>query len=459
MMKKIFLILSLLTSFQLIFAQSSVGDWKGELQVMGTKLPLIFHVKNQENQYRSTMDSPMQGAKDIPIQNTIVRNDSIIFDASNIGIQYKAKITGEIIEGTFIQNGMHLPLKLKRLKANESALNRPQTPQPPFPYDNKEVIIKNTIEGNTLAGTLTTPKNFDKKQPIVVFITGSGAQNRDEELFGHQPFLVIADALAKKGIASLRMDDRGIGGSEKGKDDPTTEDFAGDIASAVTYLQQNGFENIGLIGHSEGGMIAPMVATQTPIVRFMVLMAAPGVPIKQLMLQQNQAMLADSGLSKEMQLQSSKFNERLYDFIIDYKGTNLAADLDHFKSDFYAMYNQLNEQQLEMQYTSLVKMLQSAWFQYFIQFNPEAYLSKVQCPILALNGRLDKQVAAKENLEGIRAILEKNHHQSFKIIAFDHLNHLFQTATTGSPIEYAQIEETIAPVVLDTLVEWIKSIK
>ena len=443
-----------------IFSQSIVGSWKGDLDVMGNKLPLIFHIEKEADNYRSKFDSPMQGAHGILLQKTTVENGEIIFDASNLGIVYKAKILPEKIDGTFSQGGMDFPLILTKTTVEEAKLNRPQTPKAPFNYDNEEVTFKNETEGNLLAGTLTAPKNFSKKSPILVMITGSGAQNRDEELFEHKPFLVIADDFSKKGIATLRLDDRGIGGSESGKDSATSADFAGDISSAVNFLIKRGYTNIGLIGHSEGGMIAPMVANSNKNVKYLILMAGPGIPIKDLLVKQNYDVAKAYGSTEEALKITESLNRNFYNYVVNYNGNNLENDLSKKLRDALNELPQgISDKTIDEQVKHQIEQITNPWFYYFIKFNPDKYLSKVKIPVLAINGSLDLQVSAKENLAGIKKSLLKAGNKSFETIEFEGLNHLFQTAKTGSPAEYAQIEETIAPQVLDKMSDWILKLK
>ena len=247
---------------QTFYAQEITGSWQGELDIQGMKLPLILNITKDGENLKSTLDSPKQGAKDLPVSKTEFVNNELKFEASNLGLSYKGTLKDGKIEGTFSQGGMQLTLTfVKSTGENKTVFNRPQTPKEPFDYKTEEVTFVNPTDKNTLAGTISIPKNFKNSDKILVMITGSGRQNRDEELFGHKPFAVIADNFAKKGIATLRIDDRGIGGSSKGKDDDTSANFATDISTAVDLLVKKGYKNIGLIGHSEGGMIAPMVAT------------------------------------------------------------------------------------------------------------------------------------------------------------------------------------------------------
>ncbi|WP_226063255.1 alpha/beta hydrolase family protein [Kaistella polysaccharea] len=450
-MKTKFIILILLIFFQNIFSQNITGSWYGNLDVQGQKLPLIFHIDKDGNGFKSTFDSPTQGAKEIPIQNTLFENNELTFNASNLGITFKGKLNAQKIEGIFSQSGMNFPLILTR-NEETTIVNRPQTPKPPFNYSSDDVTFKNDTEGNLLAGTLATPKNFKKNQPILVMITGSGAQDRNEEMFEHQPFLVIADDLAKKGIATLRLDDRGIGGSEKGKDGATSADFATDINSAVDYLVKKGYKNIGLIGHSEGGMIAPMVAEMNKSVKFLVLLAAPGIPILDLVLDQNKKLAESANLPQTAVDEVLSIKAKTFTYAQLYTGKDFKGDLRRYLDENYP--NMPKEEK-----SAYLDQMSSAWFRYFIKFNPDDYLSKVKIPVLAVDGSLDMQVSAKENLAGIRKSLTKAGNKHFEIVEFEGLNHLFQTATTGNPSEYGQIEETFSPKVLDKISSWILALK
>jgi pimeloyl-ACP methyl ester carboxylesterase len=438
-MKTKLLLLSLL-SMQLLFAQDITGSWSGELNIQGMSLPLIIHIKKTGNEFSSTMDSPKQGATNIPLGTTTFMDNQLAINAPALGLSYSGKYNNDTFEGTFKQGGMEFPMLLARQKL----INRPQTPKAPFDYNIEDVSFTNTIDKNTLAGTFTTPKNFNKKAPILIMITGSGGQNRDEELFDHKPFAVIADDFAKKGIATLRLDDRGIGGSSKGANTDTTENFATDITAAVNFLATKGYANIGLIGHSEGGMIAPMVATESEDVRFLVLMAGPGTPIDELLVQQNYLAGKLAGMTNEMLLQSKKINENIYAFIKNYKGINYEKDLRSFLDK--------DGQKID---ESAIKQMTNPWLVYFLKFSPDKYLSKIKIPVLAVNGSLDFQVSAKENLTAIKNSLTIAKNKNFETYEFEGMNHLFQECKTGALSEYEQIEQTISPKVLDKMSTWI----
>lgn len=445
-MKNILIILLLIV--QTVSGQSVVGSWAGELNIQGMKLPLVLNISEKDDKLQSTLDSPKQGAKGLPVKETKFENNELTIEAPALGINYKGTLqeNGEI-SGTFSQNGMSLPLVFKKGQAEAAELKRPQTPKPPYNYFTEDVTLKNETEGNLLAGTIAAP-NDKKDIPIFVMITGSGTQNRDEELFGHKPFLVIADYLAQKGIGTFRLDDRGIGGSEKGKDGATTEDFAGDISSAVNFLAARGYKNIGLIGHSEGGMIAPMVGQVNKNVKSMILLAGPGIPIVELMKLQTYQVSLSSGVSEDQARHAAEQNYDMYYFVKDYKGNELEKDLRKY-------IRQDNPLMKDEQITAAVNQFTNPWFQYFLRFDPDAYLSKTKVPVLAINGTLDVQVTAKENLEGIRKSLTKAKNKKFEVLDFNGLNHLLQTAKTGSVNEYSEIEETIAPEVLEKIADWI----
>jgi len=460
-MKNSFLLFGLLLLFSPVFGQEIIGSWAGELDIQGTKLPIIFNIKSSETGFSATMDSPSQGAKDIPVGKTTFENNLLVLDASNMKIQYKGTLKNDKIEGAFSQGDMSLPLVLSRAKEGQTKLNRPQTPKPPFEYNIEDVTFKNPIDSNLLAGTLTTPRN-KKDFPVVVMITGSGLQNRDEEVFGHKIFWVIADDFAKKGIGVLRLDDRGIGGSEAGNVIPTSQNFSTDISTAVNFLAARGYKNIGLAGHSEGGMIAPMVASQNDKVKFVISLAGPGIPIDQLLQLQSKSIAKLQGATDEEIKRNEVMNTRIYDLIKNSKTNDIKAELKAFLMEEFKKLPK-EEQPAEKDFENMIeneaKKMANPWFVYFLKFNPDEYWSKVKVPVLALNGSLDSQVSAKENLAGIKASLEKAKNKSFEIVECPNMNHPFQEAKTGAVSEYAEIEQSISPIVLDKMSSWILKLK
>jgi len=442
-MKTKLLLLALLC-MQFLFAQEITGSWSGELSVQGMSLPLIIHIKKDVKGFVSSMDSPKQGATNIPLATTTFVDNQLAINAPAMGLSYSGKLNVDRIEGIFKQGGMEFPMTLSRQTETVKLVNRPQSPVAPFNYQTEEVSFVNSIDKNTLAGTLSAPKNFKKSAPIVVMITGSGSQNRDEELFDHKPFAVIADDFAKKGIATLRLDDRGIGGSSKGTKKDTSANFVTDIEAATTFLANKGYSNIGLLGHSEGGMIAPMVAVKSKNIRFIVLMAAPGTAVDELLTQQNYLAGKLAGMTEAQLLENKKINQKLYTFIKNYSGSTYEKDLRSLLANENGKVDE-----------TLLNQLKNPWFTYFIKFNPATYLSQVKIPVLAINGGLDFQVPAKDNLAAIKNSLTKAKNKNFETYEFEGMNHLFQECKTGAFSEYGEIEQTISPKVLDKMSSWI----
>ena len=457
-MKTKFLAITLfLFSFLGFSQQSIVGSWSGELDIQGMKLPLVFNIKEKENTITATLDSPKQGAKDIQISKTTFSNNELDIEDANLRIHYKGKLTDNKIEGIFTQGNMELPLVLLLMKAgSDFFLKRPQTPKAPFDYNTEEVSFENATDKNTLAGTISTPK--DKKSfPIVIMITGSGVQNRDEELFGHKPFAVIADDFAKKGIATLRIDDRGAGGSSKGAKSPTTANFATDIDAAVEFLSQKGYTNIGLLGHSEGGMIAPMVAATNKKVKFIISMAGPATKIEDLMYKQIEKGGLLSGEKPEKVKLDVAMSSKAFHLMTNYKGDQLVKELENLLLTALQKYpdDLIDKKEIEEIAKAAAKTYSSPWFMYFIKFNPKDYIAKVKVPVLAINGEKDFQVDAKSNLEAFKNILSKSGNRKFETVSFPGMNHLFQECKTGAFAEYGEIEQTISPKVLDKMSGWI----
>ena len=456
-MKNFKLLFAFLLCVQSSFCQDITGSWSGEIKVQGTTLPLIFNIVKNGTELTSTLDSPAQGAKGIAVTSTIFKDNELLIQAANLNLEFKGIYKTNQIDGVFSQGGLQLPMVLTKKATPSFVINRPQEPKPPFTYTVEEVSFVNPKDNNTLAATLTTPKN-KATFPIAIMITGSGSQNRNEEVFGHKPFWVIADDFANKGIGVLRIDDRGVGQSSKGSQEDTTENFASDINTAVTFLNNKGFDNIGLIGHSEGGLIAPMVAAKNKNVKFIIAMAAPGIPVDQLLLLQTAAVSKSQGAKNEEINSSAMFNQKVYAFIKNYSASNLKMDL---KTVLIAELKKLPKEQAVPQdkiddfVKSQLQQLSSPWFVYFLKCNPDDYWSKITIPVLAINGTNDVQVTATENLKGIENSLRKANNKNFEIQQFDGLNHLFQDAKTGAVSEYATIEQTISPKVLDKMSTWI----
>ena len=408
------------------------------------------------------MDSPDQGAKDIPVEEAKFEKNHLRLDAKSIGGVFEGDLKPDQpqLDGNWTQGGMTLPLVLEKTdKVPE--LNRPQEPKPPYPYLAKEVSYENKKAGITLAGTLTMPKTGGPF-PAVMLITGSGAEDRDETVFGHRPFLVLADYLTRRGIAILRVDDRGVGKSTGSTAKSTSQDFAGDVLSGVEYLKslkEINPKQIGLLGHSEGGIIAPMVATQSSDVSFIVLMAGTGLTGEQILYLQSALIYKAEGVSDETIAKDRKLKEQIFAVIKQESDSAQAAKkMRQLMTDAMAQMDEKEKQALSYSPEIVdmsIKQLLTPWFRYFLTYDPVPALMKVKCPVLAINGDKDLQVPPKEDLTAIENALKAGGNKDYTIKLLPGLNHLFQKADTGSPMEYSKIEETISPEALEVIGNWI----
>ena len=377
-------------------AQNISGSWRGVLEVEDVQLPLVFNITPDG---QCTIDSPKEMVRNIPGDVNYLSGDSISVSTS-IGFDYAGRLQDGVIHGTFSQNGLSVPMDLK-------LMGRPQSPQPPYPYQTELVKFTNANAGATLAGTLTVP---DGAKCVLLMVTGSGSQNRDEELFEHKPFAVIADRLARQGFATLRYDDRGYGESVGGEVmNATTKDFADDAAAGIEWLRRSGrFQQVGILGHSEGGSITFMLGAQG-LVDFIVSLAGPTVQGDSILLEQNRAL----------------FGERVAELTID-----------HIR----------NNPQIQ----------QVPWYQFFVNYNPQTDIAKISCPVMAINGEKDVQVMSGMCLDALRRVLPANEHHLIK--SYPGLNHLFQHCETGMPDEYEGIEETISEEVINDIISWLHQV-
>lgn len=445
------------------YSQDISGEWHGNLNVMGTSLALSFDFQKAGYKWTGTMSVPQQNAKGIPLTSVTNEDNGLqfLFDAAGITFTGKWNEKHEI-EGAFIQNGQNFPLVLKRENNEPAKINRPQDPKEPFPYSSEEVTFENPLAKITLAGTLTLPIS-NKPVPVVVLISGSGPQDRNSEIFNHKPFWVIADHLSRNGIGVLRLDDRGVGKSTGERTNATTIDFATDIEAAIAFLKTKSSVNpkkIGLIGHSEGGMIAPMVAAKDKSIAYIVLMAGPGVPCDQLLLEQAYLIGKSDGLNETDLEKAKKLNQSIYSIVKSNQPNDevkkeveilLEKSLKESPDGKY-----LTEAQITQMISQQSEQITSPWFRYFMRFNPDDFLNKVKCPVLVLNGDKDLQVPAKMNTQGIQNSLAKAGNKKATTIVYPNKNHLFQECTTGSINEYGTIEQTISPQVLTDITTWIE---
>jgi hypothetical protein len=450
-------------------APSIVGIWVGELKAQSQSLVLVINVSQESGELKATLDSPSQGAMGIPVSAISLDKDLLRVESKLIKAEFAGRLSsdGKKIDGSWSQGGASFPLVLEK-KDSAPVQLRPQDPKPPFPYKTEEVAVPNRKAGVVLAGTLTIPAGSGPF-PAVAFATGSGPQNRDEELLGHKPFLVIADYLARRGIVSLRCDDRGVAKSTGDFAAATTIDFADDVEAALDYLASRPEAKkgaIGIVGHSEGGIIAPIVASRDAKVGFVVLLAGPGISGEELLYLQGKLIAKAQGASQADIADALAVNKILYG-IAKGEGDATAvrekakkAYIDwvdanpRMKADAKAMARQSAD--------DIVAPVATPWFRAFLSLDPATYLSKVRQPLLALDGSKDLQVPAKENLDGIRAALTRvpspGANPKNAIIELPGLNHLFQHAKTGSPSEYGKIEETIAPEALKAIGDFILSL-
>ena len=432
MMKKLAAISILLLSFAYI-SLAQTGTWSGKLDVQGTKLSLVFHLDEQN----PTMDSPDQGAKGISIQVTRTETGNVTIKVPSIGASYEGQWTLKQIVGTFKQMGVSLPLTLT---PGEEKLNRPQTPKGPFPYAMEEVSFTN---GNAvLKGTLVLPEGCSRKTPVLIMVTGSGLQNRDEEIFEHKPFAVIADVLARAGIATLRYDDRGFGESTGDIISCTTEDLKNDALAGINLLRER-FDKVGVIGHSEGGTISLMLAAEKKA-DFIVSLAGMVISGKETLLWQNRVSLIAAGIPEKTVDNYCQALEEAYDAIIGGKPLPSAS-----KYDLPAA--------LAQNYGAAIMQLHTPYMKYFLALDVRPLLSNVACPVLALNGTKDTQVEYERNLGALRSGLPANPKNSLEVV--DGVNHLFQHCATGAFTEYRDIEETFAPEALEKMVQWLQGIQ
>jgi len=458
-MKRIWIILLTLVSFPVaIHAQEimSSENWAGVIMLGTQKLNIGFKVKaSKDGKYTGTMDVPAQGAKNIPVEITKNDGDSLCISITALRAAYKGrKASPESIEGRFTQNGMTFPMNMKPGKVE---LKRPQTPEPPYPYATEEVVFKNEAEGATLSGTLTYPINYlfvpKESVPVVLFVTGSGGQDRNEEIFGHKPFLVIADYLAKRGIASLRYDDRGVGKSTGPTQGATTMNNLADAEAGIAFLRSlNKFGKVGVIGHSEGGTIAFMLGAKKSV-DFLVSLAGSAASGLEVIIGQNKAAMQLQGLPPMVIEDYAKALDILYK---DRVARKQIANQEQY------IENLCKNHSLSLPANFKANLVQcitagGEWITWFLGYHPSEAIRQITCPTMALNGTLDLQVLSKDNLPVIKANLP--HNEKHLIKEYDSLNHLFQRCTPVTALNYGGIEETISEEVLRDVADWILDIK
>lgn len=438
------------------------GWWQGSLHVNAFEMRLLLKIEFSDDGLTGTFSSLDQNAHNIPVSNLGLDGKAVQFEIESASARYAGQLVedGSEVVGTWSQGSNHLPLTFRRLEA-APVIGRPQEPVKPYPYREEAVIIENSADNVLLSGTLTLPKGAGP-HPAVVLITGSGPQDRDQSIMGHRPFLVIADRLAKAGIATLRYDDRGFAESTGDFHSATTEDFTRDALVAFEFLQSHSeirSGSIGLIGHSEGGLIAPQAAAANHDIAFIVLLAGVGIPMDELLAQQSQDMIRLAGGDAEVAAFQADLQSKVFAVIkssssdTDLPGAvrgiirhALAAIPESKREAFMLTDNQI---EAEVQRTT------TPWFRHILKIDPRVALREVRCPVLAVNGDKDVQVASKQNLSSIQTALETGGNSNITIIEFPGLNHLFQACETGAIHEYSTIEETFNEEALGVITAWI----
>ncbi len=458
------LVVLLLSLPAVVHGYSSVdGIWEGSLKVPGLELRIVFHISEQtDGTLSATMDSPDQGATGISVDEVKMEEDHIRFELESVFAVFEGIISQDFltIEGEWKQAGSSLPLELRHV-AKATEVRRPQDPKKPYPYEEEEVTYENREVGVILAGTLTYP-NSGGPFPAVLLISGSGPQDRNETVLGHRPFLVLSDYLTRRGVAVLRVDDRGVGGSSGDGMQATTEDLAKDVRAGIRFLKDRediDSKRIGLIGHSEGGIIAPMVAAASEDISFIVLMAGTGLPGEDVLNMQAELLARAEGAPEEAIAKSLERQKHIIRVVKEEKDQEVKKEKLH--EIILKALEELPAEQKEAlpdpeayAEAQLANLL-SPWFQYFLTYDPRPTLTQVQCSVLAIIGEKDLQVPPKENLSAIKEALEEGGNKDYTVLELPGLNHLFQSAKTGAVSEYARIEETISPSALKIIEDWI----
>jgi pimeloyl-ACP methyl ester carboxylesterase len=468
-MKILIVLFSLLAATNYVQGQTGLlGIWEGKLKA-GADLQVVFHFsQNDSGRLMASMDIPDQGLKNIKVTSMKSSDDSVWIEIGQFQAKYSGKISGDsLITGTF-QQGVRLPLNFKKVDHIAEKI-RPQTPQPPYPYIVEDLVYDNKDKSISYGATITIPEGKGPF-PAVLLLTGSGQQNRDEEIMGHKPFAVIADHLTRNGLIVLRVDDRGMGNTTGDLLSATTLDFANDAVVSLEFLKKRkevDQQKIGLIGHSEGGMIAQMIAAKRNDIDFIVLLAAPGENIMKVMTDQNEAFYSKAGLSKTNIATYLELYKNILKTISDTINTDLKSKIKTVVDAWIAKTpanvvvatTGIRDEATKVLFVDqFVNQLGHPWFKYFLAYDPAVNIKKIQAKVLALNGSNDIQVISKSNLAAIESALKNGRSKKYEVKEFAGLNHLFQECKTCTTNEYNQLEQTISPVVLEYMSTWIRKV-
>lgn len=464
-MKITFFTLIIVTLAGISYGQEITGTWYGKLSIPGNELRLVFHIEKTDTGLKATMDSPDQNARGIPVSSVSFENMELILGMPALMAEYKGKMKDNAIDGTFSQAGMSFVVRLTREMPERLVQIRPQEPAGALPYRSEDIVFFNSADQLNLAGTITIPAG-QGPFPALVLISGSGPQNRNSEVFGHKPFLVLSDYLTRNGIAVLRFDDRGTGGSGGDFSSATSVEFSRDALSAVNYLASRAEIDrgrIGLAGHSEGGLIAPIAAVESEKVAFLIILAGPGLPGDQIILMQQQLIGRVNQMDEQELVEAAALNLAAFNIVKSINDLDEVRDsLNRFFSgpqgDF--LRKQKPQGMDEASYVaSIVRQLANPWMKFFLTHDPAPVLEKVKVPVLSMTGEKDLQVPPDENLKAIGIALEKARNPDVTLKKLAGLNHLFQECKTGSPAEYAQIEQTFSPSAMEEILNWIKKLQ
>ncbi len=477
-MKKLVIFLLIIVAFTKLHAQKNFnGIWEGKLDV-GISLRIVFHFDKQaDGSYKGTMDSPDQNVKGIPISNILISADSITVEVKSIGGSYKGIIIKDsTISGSWNQGVGSYALTTHHVKVasvvNEGSLaKRPQTPKPPFTYAVEEVGYDNADKSVHFGGSFTYPKTSGSFVTAIL-ITGSGQQDRDETILNHKPFAVIADYLTKKGFAVLRVDDRGVGKTTGNVKEATSADFARDVEAGLTYLKTRkevDAKKLGLIGHSEGGLIASIVASKNKDINFVIMLAGPGVKGADLLADQNEAVLKASGVAADAALAYKTLYKQITKDMFTLNDSIAVFDKawhdellwqEKQPASILAVLNMSLKDSINIKkhISTVIAFFMNPWMKYFFNSNPAPLIEKFQCKTLALDGSKDVQVIATSNLAGIHKALEKSKSPAYETRELPGLNHLFQHCTKCTISEYGELEETFAPEALEIMGNWLRKL-
>jgi uncharacterized protein len=447
-------------------ATDITGSWEGGLDVGAVRLRMVFHIQQDGETYVATMDIPDQGATGIPLNGANVEENKVTISAVQLAAKFIGQMdaTGNEIKGTWTQGGRSLPLTLKRATGSTQR-RRPQTPQPPFPYQIEALTYSHLTGKFNFGATLTIPEG-EGPFPAAVLITGSGPQDRDETIFEHKPFLVLADHLTRAGMIVLRADDRGVGGTgtDGNPADDTSADYTTDVKSALAFLKSRpevDSRKIGLIGHSEGAMIGSIVAAEEPNIAFLIMLAGHAVGGDELLYLQGEKIARAAGADETVMAEQRKLQQAIFDIILT--EPNIEVGRQKARDYLLERYASLAEEERQSagsaeafanQHSAIVAL---PWFRYFIKFDPREVLEKIHCPVLALTGEKDLQVVPEQNLPEIERALKRGNNSNVTAKTMPGLNHLFQQAVTGLVSEYGEIEETFSPAALDEITNWLKT--